>query len=59
MSKKNRVQIFLSEENFILFGEFKKELEKIVMAKVSDTQAGNFMITSLARESKRESLPSP
>jgi hypothetical protein len=56
MSKKNRVQIFLSEENLAVFKEYKKELEGRVMSKVSDTQVGNFMIACLVSESKKGSL---
>lgn len=56
MSKKNRVQIFLNEENLAIFEEFKKELEGRVMSKVSDTQVGNFMITCLVSDAKMGSL---
>lgn len=58
MSKKNRVQIFLNDENLIVFEGFRKELEGRVMSKVSDTQVGNFMITCLVSDTKKESLPS-
>lgn len=55
MSKKNRVQIFLNEENQVVFSNFKKELEGRVMSKVTDTQVGNFMITCLVCDSKKGS----
>ncbi len=58
MSKKNRVQIFLTEENQKVFNEFKTELEKVVMAKATESQVGNYMITVLVKEAKKGSLPS-
>lgn len=59
MSKKNRVQIFLSEENQKVFNEFKRELEKVVMARATESQVGNYMISVLVKEARKESLPSP
>ena len=59
MSKKNRVQIFLSEENQIVFNQFKRDLEKVVMARATESQVGNYMISVLVKEAKKESLPSP
>lgn len=56
MSKNNRVQIFLNEENLDLFMKYKKELEGRVMSKVSDTQVGNFMIACLVSDAKMGSL---
>ncbi len=51
MEKKKRIQIFLSEENYKIYLEHKTELERLLMEKVSESEAGNFMITCLRKKS--------
>jgi hypothetical protein len=52
MSKNNRIQIYLNNENQALFNAYRFELERKTMAKASDSQAANYMINSLREESK-------